>query len=73
MYRIFKQTGDGEFVHVTTRQEIEQAVQVVEAFDFQWPGAYVVRDLEGNNVYSTELAAAPPGSRRLSADQNKRG
>jgi len=51
MSRIFKQTGDGEFVHVTTRQELEHAVQeVLEAFNFQWPGGYVVRDLQGNDV-----------------------
>jgi len=60
MSRTFKQTGDGEFVHVTTRQELEHAVQVLEAFDFQWPGGYVVRDLKGNDVYHID-PLRPPG------------
>jgi len=65
VYRIFKQTEDGEFVHVTIRQELEQAVLVVEAFNFQWPGRYAVRDLEGNDVYHTDLGTIQPGPRRL--------
>jgi hypothetical protein len=42
-------------------------VQVVEAFNLQWPGEYVVRDLHGNNLCQTELGAIQPGPRRLSA------
>ena len=60
MSSIFKQTGDGEFVHVTTRQELEHGVQVLEAFNFRWPGGYVVRDLEGNDVYHIN-PLRPPG------------
>jgi hypothetical protein len=59
MSRIFKQTGDGEFVHLTTRQELEHAVQVLEAFNFRWPGGYVVRDLEGNDVYHIDPLRPP--------------
>ncbi len=67
MYRVFKQTGDGEFIFVTSRDELEQAVQVVETFNLQWPGEYVVRDLHGNNLCQTELGAIQPGPRQVSA------
>jgi hypothetical protein len=62
VYIIFKRTGDGLLVDVATRNELDQAAQIVEAFDLQWPGEYVVRDLEGNVVYSTELGAPSPGA-----------
>jgi len=73
VYRIFKQTLEGEFVHVTTRQELEHAVQVVEAFNLQWPAQYVVRDLEGNDVYRTDLGTIHPTPRRLSGPRTKPG
>ena len=72
MYRIFKQTGDGEWVHVTTRPRLEQALQVVEAFNLQWPGKYLVRDLEGNDVDHTELGTIQLGLGRSSAGQTER-
>jgi hypothetical protein len=72
MYRVSKQTGEGEFTHVTTRQLLEQAVQVVEDFNVQWPGRYVVRDVEGNDVHCTEVGTIQPGTRR-SSRPTKRG
>lgn len=67
MYRIFKQTGSGEFIHVTTREDLEKAAKVVDAFNFQWPGRYVVQDLDGDLVYETEPGPTRPGRSRLSA------
>lgn len=66
MYRVFRQTADGEFVHVTTRHLLEQAVEIAEAFNFQWPGRYAVRDLEGNDVYHTQLRTVQTRPHRLS-------
>ncbi len=54
MYSVFKQLGNGEFVHVASRDELEQAVQLVEALYAHWPGEYVVRDSEGNAVHLTK-------------------
>ena len=50
MYSVFVQLGDGEFLHVASRDELEQAVQLVEALKASWPHEYVVRDSEGNKV-----------------------
>jgi hypothetical protein len=54
VYTVFKRTENGEFVHVASRNELEQAVQLVEALNADWPGEYVVRDSEGNDVDLTE-------------------
>ncbi len=50
MYSVFKQLGNGEFVHIASRDEFEQAMQLVEVLNGHWPGEYVVRDSEGNDV-----------------------
>ena len=50
MYSVFVQLGDGAFLHVASREELEQAVHLVEAFKDHWPQEYVVRDSEGNDV-----------------------
>jgi hypothetical protein len=50
MYSVFTKLGEGEFLFIASRDELEQAVQLVEAFNAQWPQEYVVRDSEGNDV-----------------------
>ncbi len=50
MYRVFKRLENGELEHVAFRDELEQAVQLVETLSAQWPGEYAVRDSEGNDV-----------------------
>ena len=50
MYSVFVQLGDGEFLHVASRDDLEQAKQVAEEFNANWPQKYVVRDSEGNDV-----------------------
>ena len=57
MYSVHVQLGDGEFLHVASRDELEQAVQLLEAFKTNWPGKYVVRDSEGNDVDLPEQSA----------------
>ena len=49
MYTVLKQLGNGEFHYVACRDELEQAVQLVEELNFEWPGDYVVKDLKGNS------------------------
>jgi hypothetical protein len=59
---------------VTSRDELAQAVQLMEAFNAHWPGDYVARDWEGNEVdqsqaqinyvvYPTVLSFEGPGTR----------
>ena len=50
MYIVFKQAANGEFVEVASRDEVEEAVQLVEVLSGRWPGEYVVRDSKGNEL-----------------------
>ncbi len=50
MYCVLKRLENGEFLRVAFRDELEQAVQLVEIFNAQWPGEYVVRDSEGKDI-----------------------
>ena len=54
MYRVFRQLENGEFVHVGSRDELEQAFQLVEELKVFWPGEYAVRDSEGNDLDRAE-------------------
>lgn len=68
MYTVFKQLENGEFVNVATRDDPEQAVQLVEELNALWPGKYIVQDPERNYVDLTRptvisrecRVAAPP-------------
>jgi hypothetical protein len=50
MYKVFKHLRNGEFVPVASHDELEEAVQQVGNLASTWPGEYVVRDSEGNEV-----------------------
>jgi len=50
VYSVFVQLGDGEFLHVASRDDLEKAVQLVEALKAFWPQEYVVWDSEGTDV-----------------------
>jgi len=54
MYRVFRQLENGEFEHVASRAELEQALQLVEELKAYWPGEYRVRDSEGNDLDRVE-------------------
>jgi hypothetical protein len=56
VYSVFRQLWNGELLHVASRDELEQAVQLVEKLKALWPGEgeYVVRDSEGNDVDFTK-------------------
>jgi hypothetical protein len=58
MYRVFRQLGNGEFLHVASPDELGEVVQLVKAFNANWPGGdYVVRDSEGNDVDRAALSS----------------
>ena len=50
MYSVFVQLGDGEFLRVASRDDLEQAAQLAGELKIYWPHEYVVRDSEGNNI-----------------------
>jgi len=50
MYSVFTKLGDGEFLFVASREELEQASQLVQELNVSWPHEYVVRDSKGNDV-----------------------
>jgi hypothetical protein len=57
VYRVYRQLGNGEFLHVASPDELGEVVQLVKAFNAHWPGGdYVVRDLEGNDVDRAALS-----------------
>jgi hypothetical protein len=60
VYTVFKQLQDGVFVHVASRDEYEQAVQLMEALNSHWPGDYVVRDSQGNAIDLTKSSVMSP-------------
>jgi hypothetical protein len=60
MYTVFKQLENGEFANVATRDEPEQAVQLVDALNALWPGKYIVQDPERNYVDLTRPTVISP-------------
>ena len=50
MYRVFRQIENGELIHVASRDQLEQVVKLVEALSEGFPGEYVVRDSEENDI-----------------------
>ena len=57
MYRVFRQLENGELIHVASREQLEQAVKLVEALSEGFPGEYVVRDPEENDIELPERPA----------------
>jgi hypothetical protein len=56
MYTAFKQLENGEFVRVASRDELEEAVQLVESLNDYWPGGYEVRESRSQMVrYATNI------------------
>lgn len=50
VYSVFRQLGDGDFLHVASRDDLEEALHLIGDLNTHWPGGYIVRDSEGNDV-----------------------
>jgi hypothetical protein len=50
VYNVFRQLESGEFLHVASRDELEDAMKLARELRALWPAEYVVRDSEGNDV-----------------------
>jgi hypothetical protein len=56
MYTAFKQLENGELVRVASRDEFEEAVQLVESLNDYWPGGYEVLESRSQMVrYATNF------------------
>jgi hypothetical protein len=54
VYRVFRRLENYEFVQVASREEFEQAIQLLDNLKSLWPGEYAVRDIEGNDPVRKE-------------------
>lgn len=50
VYTVFKLEANGEYIEVGSCGQREEALQLVKAFSEHWPGEYLVRDSEGNEL-----------------------
>jgi len=57
MYSVLKQLEDGQFVHVASRDDLQQAVDLAQSLSIHWPGEYEVRDSYSAVVRLSSLAA----------------
>ena len=60
MYHVFVQLDDCEFAIVACRDDLEEAVHLIDGLNAYWPREYVVRDLEGHDVDLTRYTAIGP-------------
>ncbi len=44
MYTVLKQLENGEFVNVASRNDLQEAMQLAQSLNAEWPGEYEVRD-----------------------------
>jgi len=44
MYVVLKRLEDGEFVHVASRDDLQEAVQLAQSLNALWPGEYEIRN-----------------------------
>jgi hypothetical protein len=52
LYRIFRRLGNGELLHIASRNSLDDAVALISSFKSLWTeeGEYVVQDDDGNVV-----------------------
>ena len=60
MYRVLAQLEDGEYLHVACRNELQEAVQLIEGLNAYWPREYVLRDSQGCDVELRRYTATEP-------------
>jgi hypothetical protein len=56
MYTLLKRLENGEFVHVASRDDLQQALQLAQSLNAHWPGEYEVRD-SGSEVIGLPFSA----------------
>ena len=54
MYRLFTKLGDGEFLFVASRDQLDEALRLSQELNELWPNEYLIRDSNGQEVYAEE-------------------
>jgi hypothetical protein len=54
MYRLFTKLGDGEFLYVASRDQLDEALQLSRDLNEFWPNEYLIRDSNDQEVYPKE-------------------
>jgi len=60
MYRVFVELEGGDSLFVAHREDLEEAIQLVEGLSAYWPRKYVVRDSEGCEIDLTTYTGTQP-------------
>ena len=60
MYRVLVQIRGNEYIFVASREELDEAVKLVDGLRVCWPREYVVRDSEGNDMDLTGCTELEP-------------
>ena len=50
LYHLFRKLQDGEYLHIGSREALEDTQKLLEAFNSEWPGDYIIKDAEGNEL-----------------------
>ncbi len=69
MFKLYARLGDGEFVYVASRNDLQESLQLADLLNASWPRQYEVRDAQGNavnflerqSVESERCASSPIG------------
>lgn len=65
MFSIFARLEDGEFIFVASRDQLDQAIQIVQALNVNCPRNYIVCDSEDTTIDPNKYAAIFPNSTPL--------
>jgi hypothetical protein len=55
MFKVFTVLSDGEYIFVSSRNDLGQAMQLVQNFRAIWPREYVISDSDGK-----DMTTSPP-------------
>jgi hypothetical protein len=58
MYNVFTQLVDGYILFIASRDDLDEAIQLIADLNATWPRKYIVRDSEGRDVDIREFAHA---------------
>lgn len=54
VYTVLRKLENGECLHVASRDNREEVLQLVADLNTYWPGEYIVRDAQGRDIDLTE-------------------
>jgi hypothetical protein len=54
VYTVLRKLENGEYLHVASRDNREEVLQLVVDLNTHWPAEYIVRDAQGRDINITE-------------------